>query len=274
MGGVGRRARPPGRRALLLSALVAAGCGSPAPSTTPGPASSGTSREPSTDPSRATGDPPPGPEALPGAAADSGPALPAHPDGAAPPPSDVPAADREAGVLPGPLPASGPGTTQVVPGATPGTGVGRRFSLRVEVEDGLPADGAAFAAFVMATLTDPRGWSREGWDFVRTDGAADAVLTLASADTSARMCAPLVTHGTLSCRTGGDVVLTAVRWFEGAETYGPDRTGYRRYLVSHEVGHAIGKGHVGCPGPGMPAPTMVQQSIGVDACAAQPWPYP
>ena len=254
----------------MLSALAAAGCGA-APTVAPPPSSSA--------PPVAT--PPgsvaaiPSPQGLPGAAADAGP--PVAPQDAAPsaaPPAALSDADRGAGVLPGALPASGPGTTQVVPGSTPGTGTGRRFSLRVEVEDGLPVDASAFAAFAMATLTDPRGWSREGWDFVRTDGEADAVLTLASAGTSARMCAPLVTNGTLSCRNGGDVVLTAVRWFEGAEAYGQDRAGYRRYLVSHEVGHAIGKGHVGCPGPGQPAPTMMQQSIGVGACTAQPWPYP
>ncbi len=182
--------------------------------------------------------------------------------------------DRAAGLTSDVVPETGPGTTTVVAGSTQGTGNGRLVRLRVEVEDGLPVDGEAFAAFVMATLSDPRGWGREGWDFVRTDAEADAVLTLASPQTSAERCAPLDTRGELSCRNGEAVVLTLRRWTLGAPAYGGDRTSYRQYLVSHEVGHYIGKGHAACPGPGEPAPTMMQQTKGVGACAAQPWPYP
>lgn len=183
-------------------------------------------------------------------------------------------ADRGAGLTSDVVPESGPGTTTVVPGSTAGSGAGQRVRVRVEVEDGLPVDGEDFASFVMATLTDARGWSREGWDFVRTDADADVAVVLASPLTSAQRCAPLETLGELSCRNGEDVVLTLRRWTLGAEAYGEDRTRYRQYLVSHEVGHFIGKGHVGCPGPGEPSPTMMQQSKGVGECAAQPWPYP
>ncbi len=186
----------------------------------------------------------------------------------------VTAADREAGLTSDVVPESGPGTTTVVPGSTAGSGAGQRVRGRIEVEDGLPVAGEDLAAFVMATLTDGRGWSREGWDFVRTDADADVVVVLASPLTSAQRCAPLETLGELSCRNGEDVVLTLRRWTLGAEAYGEDRTRYRQYLVSHEVGHFIGKGHVGCPGSNEPSPTMMQQSKGVGACAAQPWPYP
>ncbi len=242
---------------VLAVALVLSGCsGGDAPSAGSSPSASSSRGAPSSDaPSSAAREPaPPSPSAT---------VEPAVTD-----------ADRGAGLTSDVVPESGPGTTTVVPGSTAGSGRGQRVRVRVEVEDGLPVDGEAFAAFVMDTLTDARGWSREGWDFVRTDADADVVLLLASPVTSAQRCAPLETLGELSCRNGQAVVLTLRRWSLGADAYGEDRTRYRQYLVSHEVGHFIGKDHVGCPGPGEPSPTMLQQSKGVGDCAAQPWPYP
>jgi hypothetical protein len=47
---------------------------------------------------------------------------------------------------------------------------------------------------------------------------------------------------------------------------------YRAYLVNHEVGHRLGHGHSHCHGAGRPAPVMMQQSKGIGACTANPWP--
>ncbi|WP_226370404.1 DUF3152 domain-containing protein [Pseudonocardia oceani] len=186
-----------------------------------------------------------------------------------------PAADAAAGILEMTVPQAGTGALSVVAGSVPAPGPGEVRTVRVEVEDGLPVDGARFAEFALATLNDPRSWGRGGtMSFARTDGDADIVVVLASPDTSAALCRPLVTYGKLSCRTGSRAVLTLFRWVGAHPDYGDDRTGYRRYLVNHEVGHVLGHGHESCPGPGERAPVMQQQTKGLLGCAPNSWPYP
>jgi hypothetical protein len=69
-------------------------------------------------------------------------------------------------------------------------------------------------------------------------------------------------------------VINAVRWGIGAKTYGRDLLSYREYLINHEVGHGLGRGHVRCPRPGWRAAVMVQQTKSLEGCRANPWPYP
>lgn len=265
------RVRPAVARALAVVSLLVlvSGCGgaeepvaAPSAATAAGPTASE-----ATGPPPATSDPV---DAEAPAGTDSDPVMTAEASPAPQPPSG----DELAGVRSREVPPRGNGATAVVAGSVPAPGTGREHRVRVEVEGGLDVDGEAFASFVLDTLNDPRSWSRDGLTFSRTDGDADIVVVLASPETSARMCAPLVTNGTLSCRQGPRAILTMHRWAHGMEDYGEDVTGYRRYLVNHEVGHVLGHGHVACPGPGLPAPVMQQQTKDVDPCVPNSWPYP
>jgi Protein of unknown function (DUF3152) len=192
-----------------------------------------------------------------------------------PDPAAPTAADRDAGILRRVVARSGSGQFDVVTGGSPAPGAGPVRTIRVEVEHDLPVDGERFAAFVMETLNDRRGWGHDGaMTFARTDGDAAITVRLATPDTSAHLCGDLDSHGLLSCRNGPDVVLTFHRWVNGTDEYAANLTGYRQYLVNHEVGHALGRGHERCPGPGEPAPVMQQQTLGLKGCAENSWPYP
>ena len=170
------------------------------------------------------------------------------------------------------VPASASGELAVVPGTAGPTGAGTPLRYRLEIERGLPFDGAAVAAQVQRILTDPRGWQPiEGVAFARVTGEADFELIVASPAMTDRLCAPLDTVGQLSCRNGNKVILNALRWATAVPWFS-DIDVYRAYQVNHEVGHRLGHGHAFCHGAGQPAPVMMQQSKGIGACRANPWP--
>jgi hypothetical protein len=169
----------------------------------------------------------------------------------------------------------GSGTFTIAPGPGEPFGTGRVRTFTVEVEDGLGADAVVLAEEVERILRDPRSWTASGSvAFQRVDGAASFRVVLASPATVDRACAPLRTYGRFSCWNGHSAMINAWRWARGAPSYEGDLVGYRTYLVNHEVGHALGYGHVGCPRAGDLAPVMMQQTIGVGACVQNPWPYP
>jgi hypothetical protein len=174
------------------------------------------------------------------------------------------------------VPTWATGSYLVVPGEAKSPGQGPILRYLVEVERGLPFGARDFAAEVHRILNHEHGWGRAGRiRFVRVDsGAVRFRVSLSSPDLTDTSCAPLRTFGRLSCFSRGRAVINAVRWGTGSPSYGKDVVSYREYLISHEVGHGLGHGHVSCPKPGEPAPVMVQQTKSLGGCRPNPWPYP
>ena len=183
---------------------------------------------------------------------------------------------RSPSPAPTPVVQSASGVLAVVSDTGPASGPGTPTAYVVEVESGLGIDPQAFARDVDRVLTDPRSWGAGGRRAVhRVAGGEPAFrVSLVSPTTADRLCAPLQTNGYFSCGNRGRAVLNVARWLTGADAYAGDLASYRQYLVNHEVGHLLGRGHEPCPGPGSRAPVMLQQSKGLDGCTANSWPYP
>jgi ssRNA-specific RNase YbeY (16S rRNA maturation enzyme) len=184
----------------------------------------------------------------------------------------------EAAVAKQKVPNAGSGTFV---GATvhgdPAGQAGTVVNFDVRREKGVPVDINAAARTIQSVLNDPRSWrASRKWRFqlVSSSASADLHIYITTPTTTDRLCAPLLTQGDVSCQNGDRVVLNAKRWVSGAETYGTDVTNYRRYLVNHEVGHALGYQHATCAGEGRLAAIMVQQTQGLDGCRRNPWPFP
>jgi Protein of unknown function (DUF3152) len=144
--------------------------------------------------------------------------------------------------------------------------------VAVLVEGGLPVSGRSFARAVNRVLDDRRGWRQAGYAFriVRTE-LADMQIVLASPALTDTLCAPLLTLGRYSCAQAGRAVLNFERWRTGTPAYASIAR-YRTYMINHEVGHLLGRGHAYCTISGAPAPLMVQQTKGVAPCRPNPWP--
>lgn len=146
-------------------------------------------------------------------------------------------------------------------------------AIRVESRvDGVP--GSGFREVVESTLTDPRGWRRAGFVFVFDDPDPPYRLVLAEGDEVDALCLPLDTGGRYSCQNGPVVALNADRWRSATPQWTGTLEAYRTMLVNHEVGHLLHLHHPRpqCPGTGLPAPVMAQQSTELGACLANPWP--
>ncbi|MGW4345751.1 DUF3152 domain-containing protein [Streptomyces sp. NPDC004690] len=179
----------------------------------------------------------------------------------------------------------GSGKFETVPGFAKAPGTGRKYTYRVDIEQGLGLEGQLFADAVQKTLNDHRSWAHGGArTFERiSSGRPDFVITLASPGTTAAWCAKSgldTTEDNVSCDSAATerVMINAYRWAQGSKTYGDAMYAYRQMLINHEVGHRLGYNHVTCQKDGALAPVMQQQTKFLDHdgihCLPNAWPYP
>ncbi len=189
--------------------------------------------------------------------------------------------------MPGEFPKSGGG--KFVIGKTGGPILGtagslKRFRIAIEAE-AAAAEIEVFTQMVDQTLGDPRSWiAGKAVRFQRVaEGATyDFTIYLVTRETADRMCSvsglDISVDGIpfTSCRQVRQVIINLDRWRLSVPDFvngGIPLETYRQYVINHEVGHELGRGHESCPGAGMLAPTMFRQTLGLEGCVANPWPY-
>jgi hypothetical protein len=148
-------------------------------------------------------------------------------------------------------------------------------TYHVETRGAVGTSVAKFRGLAQQTFADPRGWRSAGVSFRRVKSGGDFTLVLAQASWVPRFSSSC--SATWSCRVGRFVIINTERWQHASPAWNAARLplrSYRHMVVNHEVGHWLGHGHVGCPGPGRLAPVMMQQSKSLAGCRFNPWPAP
>ncbi|MFB7980431.1 DUF3152 domain-containing protein [Streptomyces vinaceus] len=182
------------------------------------------------------------------------------------------------GASAGKTPQSGPGTFAASSRSGQPQGKGPARKWRIEVEEGSGVDANTAAQSVEKILGDPRGWIKDpayGFQLVGAGQPVDFTVKIATPTTTDRLCEVVTPEliGETNCRAGHTVVVNLKRWLEGSPQFKGAVEEYRALIVNHEVGHEIGRDHETCPGPGKPAPAMMQQIKGLLGCTANAWPF-
>ncbi|MEU4773978.1 DUF3152 domain-containing protein [Micromonospora sp. NPDC023644] len=187
--------------------------------------------------------------------------------------------------LPGPVPSAGRGSFGYDDRAGPVLGdAGTLRRYRVAVESGADEDAGEFAAAVERALAGPGSWVDGGLRLQQVTAGSrhDFTVYLATAKTAGRMCAAggvdirVGGRPYTSCRAPGKVIINLDRWRLSVPHFVSAKVPlsvYRTYVVNHEVGHQLGYRHERCPGRGRVAPVMMQQTLFLNGCMANPWPY-
>lgn len=151
--------------------------------------------------------------------------------------------------------------------------VRRVVRYHVETRGRLTTSLKTFIAQAQQTFDDPRGWRGAGIEFRRVGKGGSMTLVLSEASR-----VPGFSSGCSSewsCRVGRYVIINQERWKHASPAWNAAKgtlRDYRHMVVNHESGHFLGLGHASCPGPGRPAPVMMQQSKGLGGCHFNPWP--
>ena len=144
------------------------------------------------------------------------------------------------------------------------------LKYHISIQDGLKRSLKHFADFVENVLTDKRTWKK--YSFKRTMNKSEAkfkiILTKPSdifhlCNMKGLSCTNMITK---------DVFINSSRWFNGSKPSKLRLNDYRKYLINHEVFHALGGGHNVCK-ENQICGVSHQQTLGIPKNSKpNPWP--
>ncbi|WP_433056016.1 DUF3152 domain-containing protein [Dactylosporangium sp. CS-033363] len=195
------------------------------------------------------------------------------------------------------VPNTASGTFTVATGGTDVVGTGGTLvRYRVEMENGINWGNnqvwttASLSTEVDRAVASPEGWTKSAdhpvtyapnkisnasWKFQRVSGADyDVTLKLATPGTVDKLCKSVGvnTQGIYSCRYGKTILLNLRRWLKGIDGF-PAGIDFHSMTVLHEMGHFLGFDHMKCPGSGQVAPVMQTQTIALNGCKPNAYPF-
>lgn len=126
-----------------------------------------------------------------------------------------------------------------------------------------------------ATYADTRGWNDGGLvAFKHVDTGCQYTVWLAAPSQMTSFGA--ICDDYYNCQVGTNVIVNNDRWLYATDPWnktGQNLETYRLLIINHETGHRLGfRDNDVCPGPGLPAYVMMQQSIDLKGCAFNVWP--
>jgi len=125
----------------------------------------------------------------------------------------------------------------------------------------------------VSVLTDDRGWQKLGYSFIYNKHDiknVDFRICFVKQSYIEELC----NFTGLSCADLRDntIYINVNRWRRGSKRSLLDLDLYRTYVINHEVGHILGRGHNKPGRKGSKVPVMVQQTLGIGGCKPNPWP--
>ncbi|MGF7228814.1 MAG: DUF3152 domain-containing protein [Candidatus Saccharibacteria bacterium] len=126
-----------------------------------------------------------------------------------------------------------------------------------------------------ATYSDTRGWNDNGTVAFR-HVASGCTYNVVIAAPNLMTSYGAICDNYYNCQVGNSVIVNNDRWLYATDPWsktGQSLETYRLLIINHETGHRLGfYDNPTCPGPGQPAPVMMQQSIDLKGCVFNTWP--
>jgi len=147
----------------------------------------------------------------------------------------------------------------------------KTIKYNIIVPDKFKLDKKRVTEKINKVLCDKRGWLGHGYKFKYSENSPKFTITFRTSADIRKTCG----FSGLSCADleKGVVYFNIRRWKLGNTKSKLSLHQYRIYMINHEVGHMLGRGHVKfAQFSGGPCPVMVQQTLGIGKLEPNPWP--